>query len=476
MTESAKKKYEIDMCTGPMLPKMLLFAVPLMCSSVLQLLFNAADVIVVGRYAGDNALAAVGSNTSLIGLMTNLFIGLSIGSNVVAARCFGAGDEKGLSETVHTSIYLSLASGVLLSLLGIIGARRILVLMQTPVEVLDLATLYLVLYFFGMTPVMVYNFGSAILRAVGDTRRPLYYLVIAGIINVLLNLFFVINLKLGVAGVAIATVISQTVSALLVMRCLARETGGIRFVRSSLRLTFDKLMQILRIGLPAGFQGMLFSLSNVVIQAAVNSFGAVVMAGNSAASNIELFVYFAMNAFYQAVLSFTSQNYGAGKRSRIFRILMTGNLCSLVIGGLLGNLAWLFGPFLLGIYSSSQPVIAAGMRRLEIIATLYFICGFMDNIVGTMRGLGYSVMPMMVSLFGACVLRLVWLATIFQVPFFHTVTTIYLSYPVTWIITLAAHLLCYRYISKKLGIINSMRFFTSVQSNKNELGLNSKNE
>lgn len=247
------------MCSGAILPKMLLFAIPLMCSSILQLLFNAADIIVVGRYAGDNSLAAVGSNTSLIGLLTNLFIGLSIGTNVLAARYYGAKAEDDLAKTVHTSIVLGIASGILLSVIGIVGARRILIWMQTPEEVLGLATLYLVIYFLGMTAMMVYNFGSAILRAVGDTRRPLYFLVVAGIINVVLNLFFVINLKLDVAGVAIATVISQCVSALLVVRCLCREGGGIRLVPSQMRIDRDKLVQILKIGLPAGVQGILFS-------------------------------------------------------------------------------------------------------------------------------------------------------------------------------------------------------------------------
>ena len=358
------KKYEIDMCSGAILPKMLLFAIPLMCSSILQLLFNAADIIVVGRYAGDNSLAAVGSNTPLIGLLTNLFIGLSIGTNVLAARYYGAKAEEDLAKTVHTSMVLGIVSGLFLSVAGIAGARRILIWMQTPEEVLGLATLYLVIYFLGMTAMMVYNFGSAILRAVGDTRRPLYYLVAAGIINVILNLFFVINLRLDVAGVAIATVISQCVSALLVVRCLLREGGGIRLVPSMMRIDRAKLAQILKIGLPAGIQGVLFSLSNVVIQSSINSFGAVVMAGNSAAANIELFVYFAMNAFYQAIISFTSQNYGAGRIKRIYKVLLRGQACIVVIGGLLGVLVVIFGRTLLGVYSSSGAVIDAGMERL----------------------------------------------------------------------------------------------------------------
>ena len=291
------KKYEIDMCSGSVFQKMLIFAVPLMFSSILQLLFNAADIVVVGRFAGDNALAAVGSNGALINLITNLFIGMSIGTNVLTAQYFGAKRESDLKETVHTSMLLSVYSGVLLTIIGIVCAKLLLELMQAPEEVLDLAVLYLRIYFLGMTSTMVYNFGSAILRAVGDTKRPLYYLLGAGIINVLLNLFFVIVCKMGVAGVAVATAVSQTVSAVLVVRCLMLEQSGIHLDLKSLAITKEKFGKILRIGLPAGFQGMVFSLSNVVIQSAVNSFGAIAVAGNSAASNLEGFVYMAMNAF-----------------------------------------------------------------------------------------------------------------------------------------------------------------------------------
>ncbi|MDO5116616.1 MAG: MATE family efflux transporter [Synergistaceae bacterium] len=439
MLTGSGKKYEIDMCRGAVLPKMLLFAVPLMCSSILQLLFNAADIIVVGRYAGDNSLAAVGSNTSLIGLLTNLFIGISVGSNVLAARYYGARDEQSLSRTVHTSMLLGVVSGVFLTVVGVAGARRILILMRTPEEVLGLATLYLVIYFFGMTATMVYNFGSAILRAVGDTRRPLFYLVAAGIINVLLNLFFVIYLRLDVAGVALATVISQCVSAALVTRCLMRESGGIRFVPSELRIDREKLIKILRVGLPAGIQGVLFSLSNVVIQSSINSFGAVVMAGSSAAANIETFIYFATNSFYQAVISFTSQNMGAGKIKRIYRILKVGMICSAVVGLTLGLCAVIFGRPLLGVYSSSEAVVSAGMDRMRILSWTYALCGLMDAMVGALRGIGYSVLPTVVTLLGVCGLRLIWIATIFQIPALHTITMVYLSYPVSWLVTFSAH-------------------------------------
>lgn len=359
------KKYEIDMCSGSVFGKMLLFALPLMCSSILQLLFNAADIVVVGRFAGDNALAAVGSNTALINLLTNLFVGLSVGTNVLTAQYYGAKRERDLKETVHTSMLLSLYSGLLLTVVGLIGAPKLLELMQAPPEVLNLAVLYLRIYFLGMASMMVYNFGSAILRAVGDTKRPLYYLLGAGIVNVVLNLFFVIVCHLGVAGVAMATVISQTISAFLVVRCLVREQGGIHLDLKALAITKEKLGKIMQIGLPAGFQGTVFSLSNVVIQSAVNSFGNIAVAGNSAAANIEGFVYMAMNAFHQATISFTSQNYGARAYKRIYKILFAGELFVIVTGVVLGNLAVLLGESLLGIYSPSAEVITAGMARLK---------------------------------------------------------------------------------------------------------------
>ena len=437
------------MCSGSIFKKMLMFALPLMCSSILQLLFNAADIVVVGRFAGDNALAAVGSNTALINLLTNLFVGLSIGSNVLTARYYGAKQEKDLKETVHTSMMLSIYSGILLTVIGVVSARQILTWMQAPEEVIGLAELYLRIYFVGMTATMIYNFGSAILRAIGDTKRPLYYLLAAGVVNVVLNLFFVIVCRLGVAGVAIATVISQTISAFLVVRCLMKEQGAIHLELKELRIEKDKLMRILQIGLPAGFQGIVFSLSNVVIQSAINSFGAIAVAGNSAAANIEGFVYMAMNAFYQATISFTSQNFGAKKKDRINKILFAGQVYVVATGLILGSLAVFFGKELLGIYSTSPEVIAAGMVRLQYICKVYFLCGIMDVFVGALRGIGYSIMPMIVSLLGACGLRLLWLATVFQIPQYHTQDIIYLSYPITWGITFTVHALCYIWARKQ---------------------------
>ena len=445
-----KKKYEIDMCSGSVFRKMLLFAIPLMCSSILQLLFNAADIVVVGRFAGDNALAAVGSNTALINLFTNLFIGLSVGTNVLTARYYGAKKEADLRETVHTSMLLSIYSGVILTIVGVAGARFLLELMKAPSEVIGLATLYLRILFLGMPSMMVYNFGSAILRAVGDTKRPLYYLLGAGIINVILNLFFVITCQMGVAGVGLATVISQTISAALVVRCLMQEKGGIQLELKALSISKDKLAKILKIGLPAGFQGTVFSLSNVVIQSAVNSFGPIAVAGNSAASNIEGFVYMAMNTFYQATISFTSQNFGAKEYKRIYKILAAGEIYVIATGVILGNLAVFFGESLLHMYSSNAEVIVAGMARLRIICTIYALCGIMDVLVGALRGIGYSVIPMIVSLVGACGLRLVWIATVFQIPQYHSLTTVYLSYPITWTITLTVHAVTFALAARKV--------------------------
>ena len=450
MLKLHRTQYEIDMCNGPILSRMLRFSIPLMCSSVLQLLFNAADIVVVGRWAGDNSLAAVGSNTALIGLLTNLFVGLAVGANTLAAKSFGARDREELHRVVHTSILLSILSGVLLAVVGFFGARTILTWMQTPDNVLGLAALYLRIYFLGMPATMVYNFGAALLRAEGDTQRPLYFLSLAGVVNIVLNLFFVIVCHLDVAGVAIATVISQCISAALVLRCMTKDTGPLHLDLRKLRIHSRTMGKILQVGLPAGFQGILFSLSNVVIQSSVNTFGEVIMAGNSAAANIEQFVYVSMNAMYQATISFVSQNYGAGNYHRIRKIVIRAQICVLVVGLVLGNLATLFGRELLAIYTTSPAVIDAGLIRMRIVCTTYAVCGMMDVMVGGLRGIGYSVMPMLVSLVGACGLRLLWIATIFQLPQFHTIQMLYWSYPVSWTITVAVHVLCFLWALKRV--------------------------
>lgn len=449
MSNEKSKKFEIDMCNGPILKKMLIFAIPLICSSVLQLLFNAVDVIVVGKYAGDNALAAVGSNTSLINLFVNFFMGLSIGANVLVSRYYGAKQEKELSETVHTAIAVSIVSGIFLAMIGAVLSPTILRWMQAPEEVLSLAVVYLRVYFLGMPALMLYNFGAAILRAIGDTKRPLYFLAVSGVINAGLNLFFVIQLQWDVFGVAFATVISEVVSAVCVLLCLMKETGGIRVELKKLHIHRDKIIRMLQIGVPAGLQSVLFSLSNVLIQSSINSFGATVVAGNSAAANLEGFVYVAMNAFYQANISFTSQNMGAGKYHRLNKILFTAQGCVIVTGLIAGISCYMASPVLLGLYTNSPQVIKAGVVRLAYICIPYFLCGMMEVMVGSLRGMGYAVFPMVVSLIGSCLLRIVWLQTVFRIDRFHTIDTIYTIYPISWIVTVLAHMITYVIVKKK---------------------------
>lgn len=450
------KSYEINMCEGPIVSKLLLFAGPLMLSSMLQLLFNAADVIVVGRFAGDNSLAAVGSTGSLVNLLVNFFMGLSIGTNVLVSRYYGARHDSDLKETVHTSMAVSAISGVFLAIVGFLFSSTILGWMNSPPEVLPLAALYLKIYFLGMPASMVYNFGSAILRAVGDTKRPMYYLSFAGIVNVVLNLFFVIVCHMDVAGVAVATVISQIISAALVVRCLMKEEGVIRLDLKKLSINRDILGKIIRIGLPASFQGILFSISNVIIQSSVNSFGATVVAGNSAAQNLEGFVYMGMNAFYQAAISFVGQNVGANRFDRIGKIAIRAEFLVILTGIILGNAGYFFGYSLLGFYTKSRAVMDTGMVRMLYIMVPYFLCGMMDVMVGVLRGMGYAVMPMIVSLIGACGLRLVWIFTFFRQPQFHETKYLYITYPVSWAVTFAAHLVCYFVVRNKMGRTDSV--------------------
>ena len=442
------KTYEMDMCNGPVLKKILIFSIPLMLSGVLQLLFNAADIMVVGRCAGSQSLAAVGSTTALINLLINIFIGLSVGANVVVARAYGGRRDKDVSEAVHTAIAVSIVSGVILIVMGFVFSKLMLELMGTPDDVIDKAVLYMRIYFAGMPVVMLYNFGSAILRAVGDTRRPLYFLTIAGVVNIVLNLFFVIVMNLDVAGVALATVLSQCISAGLVLRCLAKSEGGLKLELSKIKIHRKKMFQIFKIGLPAGMQGAIFSVSNVLIQSSVNSFGSIAMAGNAASANIEGFVYNAMNAVYQTNLSFTSQNIGGKKYTRVNKILFTCLGTVTAVGMILGFGAYAIGEELLRIYSTDPEVIRYGMLRMSIIATTYFTCGWMDTLVGSLRGIGYSVLPMIVSLTGACGLRILWIFTIFAQQ--KTLTSLYISYPVSWVITASVHMLCYFLIKRKM--------------------------
>lgn len=429
------------MCNGPLLGKILLFSVPLMLSGILQLLFNAADIVVVGQFAGNEALAAVGSTGSLNNLIVNVFMGLSIGTSIMVARYYGAQDWKSIREIVHTSMLVSFICGVALIFIGIFLAAPLLELMGTPPECLDQAVLYMRIIFIGMPAQMVYNFGAAILRAVGDTRRPLLFLLAAGIVNVLLNLFFVIVFHMDTAGVALATIISQSISAVLVVLCLMRSHTPYRLRFRRLRVRKAQLLQIIRVGLPAGIQGAVFSVSNVLIQSSINSFGSLAVGGNTAASNIEGFVYTSMNSLYQALLSFTSQNVGAGKLQRVVPILLRCLGVVLTVGVGLSGLALLFNHQLLGIYSSDQEVIRYGLGRLEVVCATYFLCGMMDVVCGSVRGLGSSVVPTIVSLTGACGLRILWIYTIFAEN--RTLFFLYLSYPITWVITFSAHLVCF---------------------------------
>lgn len=443
-----EKSKHLNMTEGPFLRKIIFFAIPLASASVLQLLFNAADVIVVGRYAGDFALAAVSSTGSLVNLLVNIFVGLSVGCNVVAARFLGAKDDTGVSHTVHTSIFISLVGGVFMAILGILTARPLLELMSSPEQVIDLAALYLKIYFAGMPVMMLYNFGSALLRSVGDTRRPLICLAISGVVNIVLNLLFVIVFHMSVAGVALATVISQALAAWMVVKILMDEPGPLHLDLHSLRLYPAVFRQIAVVGLPAGLQGTVFSLSNVVIQSTINGFGPIIMAGNGAASNIESFIYMAMNSCYQACVTFTSQNIGAHRLDNTNRILMACQTLVLMIGLGMGLGTVFFGPQLLSFYSTDPAVIQAGMARLGVIALTYALCGCMDTMVGSLRGMGSSITPMVVSLLGSCVLRLVYVATIFQLN--PTPTTLYLCYPITWTVTLLAHIVCFFIVRRKL--------------------------
>lgn len=442
-----KKSYEIDMCNGPLLGKLLLFTLPLMMSGILQLLFNAADIVVVGKFSGSHALAAVGSTGALINLFVNVFIGFSIGTNVLVAQYFGARDEKNVQETVHTSVLLAAVGGVFLIAVGILLSKIMLMWMGTPDDVLDQAVLYIRIYFVGMPAMLIYNFGAAILRAIGDTRRPLYYLFTAGVVNVLLNLIFVVIFDMGVAGVATATVVSQVISAGLIVRCLTLSDGIYRLDLRKLHLYKTKMMRIIQIGLPAGLQGAVFSLSNVLIQSSINSFGAIAMAGSTAASNIEGFVYTAMNSVYQTALSFVSQNVGGGKKERIPKISWECMGLVFIIGAVMGNAAYRLGTPLLGIYSSDPEVIEYGLARMQMICQLYFLCGMMDVTVGILRGMGYAIMPMIMSLAGACGLRVLWIFTVFR--WHRSLFVLYLSYPITWAITFAAQMICLLVVWKR---------------------------
>lgn len=420
----------LDMGSRQLFKKIFIFALPIMAMNILQLLFNAADMVVVGRYSGSEALAAVGATSALINLIVNLFMGLSVGTSVIVAQDYGAGKSDDVSRSVHTSIAISIISGLMVGVIGFVFCEPLLSIMGTPENIIDLSVLYMRIYFIGIPGSMVYNFGAAILRAVGDSRHPMYYLVIAGIINVILNLFFVIALHMSVEGVAWATTISQYISMLLIIVCMLRSDGAIRFIPRQMHINWNKLKSIVKIGLPAGLQNLLFSISNVLIQSAVNSFGSAMVAGSSAASNIENFLGTTMNAYYNAAITFTGQSMGAKKYDRIDAI---AKICTVLIFGtwiILGGASLLFGRQLLGIFTSDPEVIDLGLLRLKVMMVAYFTCGTMNVFPGLTRAMGYSVLPMICTLVGACFMRIVWLITIFS--WHPTVIMLFACYPVTW--------------------------------------------
>lgn len=424
------RKRSMDMTSGPLLGKVLIFALPIMAMNILQLLFNAADMVVVGRFSGSHALAAVGATGPLINLIVNLFMGLSVGTSVIVAQDSGAGDKVAVSRSVHTSIAISIIGGVIVMLLGLALAEPLLTMMGTPEDILDLSVLYMRIFFIGMPASMVYNFSAAILRSVGDSRRPMYYLIISGIVNVILNLFFVVAFHMSVDGVAWATVISQYISVILIILCLLKSDGAIRFIPKKMRIDGDKLKSIVKIGLPAGLQGLLFSISNVLIQSAVNSFGSTMVAASSAAGNVEGFIGTTMNAYYNAAITFTGQNMGAKKYDRIDTVAKVVTVLIFATWIVLGGATLLFGRPMLGLYTSDPQVIDLGMLRMKIMMVAYFTCGTMNVYPGLTRGMGYSILPMLCTLLGACLMRIVWLATIFA--WYPTMVMLFICYPVTW--------------------------------------------
>lgn len=442
----AKNKFEIDMINGTIMNKMISFALPLMLSGILQLLFNAVDIIVVGRFSGSQSLAAVGSTSSLINMLTNLFIGISLGANVLAARFYAAGRHKEMSETVHTSIATAFVSGIIMIFVGIFFSRPALEMMDTPSDVIDLATLYMRIYFVGMPFFMLYNYGAAILRAVGDTKRPLIFLIISGVVNACLNLFFVIVFKMDVAGVAIATVISQMISCVLVISCLYKTDSVYQLRFKKLRIKWALLGQIFRIGIPAGIQSTLISFSNVLLQSSVNSFGSIAMAGYTAANNILSFLYMAANSITQACMSFTSQNHGARKPKRMDKVLIDGLILQVIVCLTLGVIAYVFGNQISSIYTDDPNVIKCSVEILALTTIPYFLCGIMDTFPGVLRGMGRSTVPMILCLLGTVGVRILWIYCFF--PHNRTLGYLFISYPTSWIATILMQLIYYFFVRK----------------------------
>jgi len=441
-------KYEIDMCSGPIMPRLISFSIPLMLSGILQLMFNTVDIVVVGKFSGSLALAAVGSTTALINVFTNLFIGISLGANVLSARFYASGRNKEMSETVHTSIALALISGILMALVGLVFSRSALELMGTPADVIDQSALYIRIYFMGMPFFMLYNYGAAILRSVGDTKRPLLFLIISGIVNAVLNMILVICFHLDVEGVAIATVAAQMISCVLVVRCLYRSEGSYQLRFSRLTLKWVYLKQIFQVGIPAGLQSTVINFSNALLQSSVNSFGSVAMAGYTAANNIFGFLYAAANSVTQACMSFTSQNYGIGKLKRMDKVLINCMILTVGISLTLGCGAYFFGPELLKIYTDEPEVIRCGMEILSFTTVPYFFCGIMDLFPGALRGMGHSAVPMILSVIGTVGMRVIWIFMVF--PAHRSLEVLFISYPASWIATILLQVACFLIVRKKV--------------------------
>lgn len=441
-------KYEIDMCNGSIMDKLISFSLPLMISGMLQLMFNAVDIVVVGRFTGSSALAAVGSTTALIAVFTNLFIGISLGANVLAARFYATDKKKEMSETVHTAILFALLSGLVMAFIGVLMAKPALEIMGTPDNVIDQSVLYMRIYFMGMPFFMIYNYGAAILRAIGDTKRPLFFLIIAGVTNAVLNLFLVIAFHLGVAGVAIATIISQFISCVLVLRCLYKSEGSYQLRFSKLRIQSVYLKQIFQVGIPAGIQSTVINISNALLQSSVNSFGSVAMAGYTAANNILGFLYVSVNSVTQACMSFTSQNYGVRKLKRMDRVLIDCMILTVVVGTVLGGGAYLLGPELLHIYTEQNNVVQCGVEILSYTTVTYALCGLMDLFPGALRGMGYSTVPMLLSIIGTVGVRILWIFVLF--PVHRTLGFLFLSYPVSWLATIIMQVICFYFVRKKV--------------------------
>lgn len=447
MLSSSKR---IDLCNGPIFLKVLKYTLPIICTSILQLLFNAADLVVVGRFCGSNSVGAVGATSSLIHMIVNLFIGTATGVSVAIANAVGSDDENAVSRIVHTAIPLSLIIGSILTVLGATLSTPMLKIMDTPTDILPLSSLYTRIYFCGMIPSLVFEFSAAIYRASGDTQTPLKYLSLAGFINVLLNIFFVTVIDLDVAGVALATVISQTVSCVLIILALIRRDDYFKLKFRQMRVYFDVFKKIIKIGLPAGVQSSIFSMSNVIIQSSVNSFGSVAVAGNAAAANIEQFVYVTMNSFYQTSLNFTGQNVGAKKSERIFKSLRTNIICAVTLGAVLGSIIFYFADNLLSIYITDKVAsIAYGMKRMSYVGRFYFLCGAMEVLTGAIRGMGKSLVTMIISIVGICGVRLGWIFTIFRIEQFHTLDSLYFSYIISWIACIIAQIFAFTILYKK---------------------------